>query len=63
MLGQFTMGQGFLANFQMGKRVSDRLQSIRGTGLMAKGPGVTTVGQHGVYQEPPAVSSTKFVSV
>ncbi len=73
--GMFTMGQGrfidkllspnpgILAKFPMGQRVSERMQSIRGMGLRTKAPGVTTVGQFGAYQEPPAVSSTKFVSV
>lgn len=48
---------GILTNFPMGKRISERVQSIRGMGFMAP------KNSPGVYKEPPSVSSQKFVSV
>lgn len=64
-LGKLTsQGQGILSNFQMGNRITGRLQSIRGMGQAGKtGTTVATVGQYGVYNAPAASPSIPFVTV
>lgn len=55
----FSSNPGILSGFPMGKRISERVQSVRGRGMLT-----SKASAPGVYTEKPATTGTqKVVSV